>query len=120
MAIADTGCEVTFTGDHGGTYTISCDRVPDLRDDMVNTGNSTIYLYPVGSGLTDSNYPYIQIAAGHYPMYRDGNNYYGSYITNATQVRFNFLGNVYREKIYIDSMMSILIAFYVLVRLFKK
>lgn len=120
MAVPDTGCEVTFTGSHGGTYTIPCDRINDIRDDMVNIGNSTIYLYPSGQALTDSSYPYISIERGHYPRYYSSNYQQYDYITNAANVRFNFLGNYYREKVFITPMLELLLAFCLIVRLFKK
>lgn len=119
MPIPDTTCTISFDGTGGGTYTIGCEYVSDINQSLVNTGNSNIYLYPNGSPLTDSTYPYISISPGHYArLYSSYNNY--QYITNVTNVRFNILGNVYREKVFIDSFLSILIAFFVIVRIFKK
>lgn len=118
--IPDTGCTVTFGGDHGGTYDIGCEYVTNIDNSMVNTGNTTIYLYPHNSPKTDETYPYIRIEPGHYPRYYNGSSY-GSYtyITNANNVSFNIIGQYYREKVFIEPFMTCLIAFCLLVRLFK-
>ena len=51
----DDFCTVTFTGDQGGTYYVACPLVEYISEDgMVNSGNSTIYLYTSYYSAEDS------------------------------------------------------------------
>ncbi len=115
--MAAGGCEISFTGDYGDTYSIPCDQVQYVTDTLGNNGNSNITLYP--RLLTSESYPYIVIRPGHYAQYYDGS-YQSHYIMNASVSGFNILGQYYRDKQYIDICVTMIITFYCLVRLFKK
>lgn len=109
----DDYCEVTFEGDQGGTYYVACSLVEYIADDMVNTGNSTIYLY---TSPQQSNNSYaLSISAFSYPRYSSGYNTY--YVTNATNVSFNNRSNYYRERQMVDPVFSILISAVLLINL---
>lgn len=94
----DDYCTVTFTGTKGGTYYVACSLVEYLNEELVNTGSSTIYLYK--DILQGSSEDTITIAAGSYPRYGSGYNYY--YITNADNVSFNNRAYFYRERGLVD------------------
>ena len=110
----DEFCEVTFTGDQGGTYYVACPLVQYISEDgMVNSGNSTIYLY---TSPQQSNNSYaISIPAFSYPRYSSG---YGTvYITNATNVSFNNRSHYFRESEYVEIILLTLLASISLIRL---
>lgn len=89
----DDFCEVSWEGTQGGTYYVACPLVQYISDELVNTGNSTIYFY---TSPQQSNNAYaLSAAAFSYPRYYSGNNYY--YVTNAHDVSFNNLSHYYRE-----------------------
>lgn len=97
----DDECTVTFTGTNGGTYYVACNLVEYLDEQLVNTGSSQIVLYPsIQSGNQQTN---ITIPALSYPYFSDG--YNRVYITNASNVSFNFRSAFYRER----SMVSIVL-----------
>lgn len=82
----DDYCEVTFEGTYGGTYYVAESQVKYINEsNMVNTSNSTIYLY--SSPLQGTNSYVISIPAFSYPRYYSNSNYY--YITNAHNISFN-------------------------------
>lgn len=82
----DDYCTVTFEGDQGGTYYVAANLVGYIDDEsMVNTGNSTIYLYTRPQQGT--NEYTISIPAFSYPRYYSGSYY--RYITNAHNITFN-------------------------------
>lgn len=90
----DDYCEVTFEGDQGGTYYVSESQVKYINgSNMVNTSNSTIYLYKnIQSG---SGQYTLSIPAFSYPRYSSNNTYY--YITNAHNITFNNRSNFIRN-----------------------
>lgn len=86
-------CTVTFEGTEGGTYYVACPLVKYLNSKLVNTSNSTIYLYKnIGQGTQSGT---ISIAPYSYPRYVSNNIYY--YITNASNISYNFASSFYRE-----------------------
>lgn len=92
----DQYCTVTFSGDHGGMYYVSCDQVKYITNELTNKSSDTIYLYPTIN--SDRDYNYIRINSLGTPEYRQD----GSYntwvnINNVSDVQFNTLSHVYRE-----------------------
>ena len=115
------GCEVTFDGSYSGTYHIPCDQVAYVNtDNLVNVGtNSTIYLYPdsVQSGRNN----YISLPPLQYPRYYAAGSYNYTEITNASNVRFNGNGNIYKDSPMIQTgCYVILMAFCIISLLIKK
>lgn len=102
----DDYCEVSWEGSQGGTYYVACPLVEYISDELVNTGNSTIYFY---TSPQQSNNSYaLSASAFSYPRYYSGNNYY--YVTNARNVSFNNRSNYYRERQLVDPIFSIIIS----------
>lgn len=86
-------CTVTFEGTRGGTYYVACNLTKYVNKKLVNTSNSTIYLY---QDIQQGSQSYsITIPSLSYPYYTSGSNRY--YITDAHNVSFNKLSSFYRE-----------------------
>lgn len=118
--MSNTGCTVTFDGTYGGTYNVPCDQVQYINDELINVGSSsTIYLYPAAA--QSSRNQYIALQSMLYPRYYSGSGYGYTEITNASNVTFNGLGNLYAEKTLISTGTEIiLIVFCLLSLLIKK
>lgn len=101
------GCTVTFTGEQGGTYYVSCNVVRYLDSEtLVNNYSSTIYLYPAyNQGQTQTT---LTISSLSYPRYTYNNSY--RYITNASNISFNAMSHFYREYDYVSSFFLAVIA----------
>ena len=110
----DDFCTVTFTGDQGGTYYVACPLVEYISEDgMVNSGNSTIYLY---TSPQQSNNSYaLSIPAFSYPRYSNGYNTF--YITNASNISFNNRSHYYREFNTVEIVLLTLISAISLIRM---
>lgn len=109
----DDYCEVSWEGTQGGTYYVACPLVEYISDELVNTGNSTIYFY---TSPQQSNNSYaLSASAFSYPRYYSGNNYY--YVTNAHNVSFNNRSHYYRERELVDPIFSIIISAILLINL---
>lgn len=109
----DDYCEVSWEGTQGGTYYVACPLVEYISDELVNTGNSTIYFY---TSPQQSNNSYaLSASAFSYPRYYSGNNYY--YVTNARNVSFNNRSHYYRERQFVDPIFSIIISAILLINL---
>ena len=109
----DDECTVTFTGTMGGTYYVACNLVEYIDEELVNTGSSTIQLYPaIQQGNTQTN---ITIPALSYPYYTSGTVRY--YITNASNVSFNNRANFYRESELAQIMLMATMATVAFIRL---
>lgn len=109
----DDYCEVSWEGTQGGTYYVACPLVEYISDELVNTGNSTIYFY---TSPQQSNNSYaLSASAFSYPRYYSGNNYY--YVTNAYNVSFNNRSHYYRERELVDPIFSIIISAILLINL---
>lgn len=105
---------VTFEGTYGGTYYVPANQVRYLsKDGLFNTSSSTIYLYK--DVLSDSQQAYISIPAYSYPRRYTNNNY--TYITNASNVRFNGYGEFLRSYDLVEVMLLTLISSVCLIRL---
>lgn len=92
----DQYCTVSFSGDHGGRYYVMCDQVEFITDDLGNNSSDTIYLYPT---ITNDHLNYIRLNPLGNPQYREGSNYYQwEDINTVSDVQFNSLSHVYREK----------------------
>lgn len=89
----DDFCEVSWEGTEGGTYYVACPLVEYISDELVNTGNSTIYFYT--SPQQGNNSYALSASAFSYPRY--GNNYNYYYVTDAYNVSFNNRSHYYRE-----------------------
>lgn len=90
----DDACEITFEGTRGGTYYVACNLVEYIGEELVNTGSSTISLYPdFQQGINQNT---ITIPALGYPYYTSGTQRY--YITDATNISYNFASSFYRER----------------------
>jgi len=116
--MSDTGCTVTFDGDQGGTYFVDCDRVKFINDkDLTNTSSGHIYLYK------DKNYNHtiITLSPSVYASYYWTNGYTSQtrYITNASNIRFNAMSNVYRNLDYIYLFVSFIVSVYCLFKMLR-
>lgn len=109
----DDYCEVSWEGTQGGTYYVACTLVEYISDELVNTGNSTIYFYT--SPQQYNNSYVLSAAAFSYPRYYSGNNYH--YVTDAHNVSFNNRSNYYRERQLVDPIFSIIISSILLINL---
>lgn len=110
----DDYCEVTFEGTQGGTYYVAESQVKYINgSNMVNTSNSTIYLY--SSPQQGTNTAVISIPAFSYPRYSSGNNYY--YITNAHNITFNNRANFVRNFDVVEICLLTLLASLCFIRL---
>lgn len=90
----DDECTVTFEGNRGGTYYVACNLVEYIDEQLVNTGNSQIVLYPnIQQGVSQNT---ITIPALSFPYYTNGTT--RVYITDAHNVSFNFRSSYYRER----------------------
>lgn len=98
----DSGCQVTFEGTRGGTYYVACNLVEYIDEqNLFNHSNNNIILYPsIQQGNSQDT---ITIPALSYPYYTS--NTYRYYITNASNISFNFKSAFYRER----SMVSIVL-----------
>lgn len=109
----DEQCTVTFTGTQGGKYYVACNLVEYLDEKLVNTGSSTIYLYPAIQ--SSSNQTNITIPALSYPYYTVNN--VRNYITNARNVSFNNRAEFYRERNMVEIVLLTIICCFVAIRL---
>lgn len=87
-------CTVSFSGDHGGRYYVTCDQVEFITSDLGNSSSETIYLYPT---ISNDHVNYIRINSLGNPEYRSGSGYQWEDINNVSNVSFNSLSHVYRE-----------------------
>lgn len=109
-------CTVTFEGDQGGTYYVACNLTEYISDSMVNTGSSTITLYPqIQQGQNQTN---ITIPGLSYPRYSVTGGY--RYITNARNIRFNFASNYYREHSLSSFVLMVVICSVALIKLVSR
>lgn len=110
----DDACTVTFEGDQGGTYYVACNLVEYIdNESLVNTGNTTIYLYSdIQQGTNSAS---ISIPAFSYPRYYSGNQY--RYITNAYNISFNSNSSYYRDFDLVEIVLISIIASISFIRL---
>ena len=114
------GCEVTFSGQYGGTYNVACDQVEYINEELINVGsNSTIYLYP-DTTAAGTNSPYIALRSMSYPRYYSSNSYNYTEITNVSHVSFNGMSNMYRDSKILSSGTSIILIVFCLISLLIK
>lgn len=114
----DDYCQITFTGDHGGTYYVACDQVQNISSRMFNTGNSSINLYKnIRQGI---NQEYISIAALSYPVYHPASGSNTSYITNASVTGFNDRGYYFREYQILDLSLTVTLTILLLINVFLR
>ncbi|BET21798.1 hypothetical protein RGT18_13860 [Solobacterium moorei] len=116
--MSDTGCTVTFDGDQGGTYFVDCSSVKYIDSiDLTNTSSSTIYLYRD----KNSNHFMITLSPYTYPSYyyQSGYNSQTRYITNAANIRFNAMSNIYRNIDYVYLFVSFIVSVYCLFKLLR-
>ena len=114
----DTGCTVTFDGDQGGTYFVDCDSVKFINDkDLTNTGYRSFYLY------RDKNATHFTISCHSltYPSYTYSNGYTSQvrYISNASNIRFNAMSNLYRNIDYVYLFVAFIVSVYCLFKMLR-
>lgn len=99
-------CTITFEGTRGGTYYVACNLVGYINEELVNTGSSQIVLYSdIQQGTNQNN---ITIPALSYPYFTSGTT--RTYITNASNVSFNFTASYFRERDVVEIVLIGLVA----------
>jgi hypothetical protein len=114
----DTGCTVTFDGDKGGTYFIDCESVKYINgSDLSNDGYKTLYLY---RDKYNSHFT-ITIHSCTYASYQvnNGYTYTTNFITNAKNIRFNAMANVYRNLDYVYLFVVFIVSVYCLFKMLR-
>lgn len=111
----DSGCSVTFEGDHGGTYFVPCDLVKFLNDnDLSSSYSGDITLY------RDLSKDHFSIVVSSYslPSYIDSDSSI-HYLSNVSNVRFNSLSNVYRNLDYVYLFVAFIVSVYCLFKMLR-
>lgn len=114
----DDFCKITFTGDHGGEYYVSCDQVGYITNELINSGSSNIYLYP--SIRQGNNQEYISIAPQSYALYHPASGYNNVYITNASVTGFNNRGYYFRDYQFLDLSLCVTLTILLLINVFLR
>lgn len=113
--MSDTGCTVTFDGDHAGTYFVPCDLVKFLNDkDLSSTYSGEINLY------RDLSRDHFSLVVSSYslPIYTDPDKSVHT-ISNVSNVRFNAFSNVYRNLDYVYLFVCFIVSVYCLFKLLR-
>lgn len=110
-------CTVTWEGDHGGTWYAPCDQVMYITDEFINSGVSSITLYPSisQSGSVDR----IIMPVNQYPYWRSANGYTTEYLQVVNNVTYNYVSNYYRDKQLVNTFVLMLVAVFCIYRIFK-
>lgn len=116
--MSDTACTVTFQGEQGGTYYVSCDQVKNINDkDLTNVSTGNILLYRDKG----SNHFTITLEPSMHAYYYYSNGYHTEtrYITNATNIKFNTFSNIYRNIDYVYLFVAFMVCVYCLFKLLR-
>lgn len=112
-------CTVTIDGSYSGTYFIPCDSVQYFTDELINTSNSTINLYPSYRHYSSSSYDYIVCRSYTYPYYYSGYNS-NKEINDITSIQFNTVANYYLQYQYVQLFVYFLICLSAFCIIFRK
>ncbi len=110
------GCTITIDG--YGEFHYPCNYSEYITNDFINTGSSTIYLYKE-YGSNSTVYPRIVMPGNSFPYYQTSYNS-SQYITNAPAFTLNWVGNWYRERQVLNSMVGVFLIFFVVWRVTHK
>lgn len=110
-------CTVTWEGDHGGTWYVPCDQVSYITDDFINSGVSSITLYPSISqgGSTDR----VIMPANQYPYWRSATGSTQQYLQVVNNVTYNYVSNYYRDRKLVDTFTLLIVCVFCIIRIFK-
>lgn len=112
-------CTVEIDGTYSGTYFVPCDYVEYFTDELVNTSNTTINLYPSYRHYSGSSYDYIVCRSYTYPYYYSGYNN-NKEITDITSVKFNTTATYFIQYQYIQLFVYFLICLSAFCIIFRK
>lgn len=110
-------CTVTWEGDHGGTWYVPCDQVMYITNDFINSGVSSITLYP--SISQSGNVDRVIMPVNQYPYFRAYNSYNNEYLNVVQNVRYNYVSNFYRDRPIVNVFVLLVVALFCVIRLFK-
>lgn len=111
----DSGCSVTFDGDHGGTYFVPCDLVKYISDkDLSSSFSADIILY---RDLSRDHFSII-IPSYSFPYYTDSDSSVHT-LSTASNIHFNALANVYRNLDYVYIFVAFIVSVYCLFKLLR-